>query len=173
MFFRKKSHKAKWRFKEVFAITIRKDIHTWEFTHYDPDETPDAMLDDHITPYARKYEYIMPLKGWNPGTKYDNPLKKFKRSLMNFFKPHRMGLILFSEDFTDGEGKMMPISHSAAYTGESDDVTPEFFQKVCESKLAANFSRSLDTKQMKLNWIIIAIVIIVALGIFLKVSGAL
>ena len=172
MIFRRKAKLAKWKFKEVYAVIIHND-HTWSATRYDPNETLPIMVPEPVQPYMHDYRYIMSLKGWIPLTKYDGAGAHFKAAIKRLLHPKRTGLIIFHEAFTDGDGKLFPISHAAAYKGEYDAMTPEFLKKVCESRLAANFSRSLDKKQLKLNWIIIAIVVMVVLGVLLKVTGAL
>jgi hypothetical protein len=159
----------KWQFKNVYAITIHGD-HTWDATLYHPHTSAPEDIPEIVRPYADNYKYIMPLRGWIPLAKYDKGWVKFKRAMRSIFSNVRTGVILFHEDFLM-EGKPFPISHAAAYHGEYDLMSPEFLKKVCESRLAANFSRSIDSHKLKLNWIIIAIVVMVVLGIFLKVTG--
>lgn len=161
----------KWKFTDVYALTIYRD-HTYGVDHYNPNFYDSSQLPEHIRPYAKDYRYIIPLRGWVPLTKYDGFMTKMKKGLKRIVKPKRNGLLLFAEEKTDHDGKMVPIDHAHSYQAEYDAVSPEYLKKVCESKLAANFSRSIDQPKVKMNWLIIAIVIIVALGVVLKLTGA-
>lgn len=160
----------KWKFTVVYALTIYHD-HTYGVTQYNPNKYEPADLPEHVRQYAEDYRYIMGLKGWVPLTKYDSFATRLKSRLVRIFKPRRVGILLFSEENLDLENKMRPIDHAFSYQAEYDKVSPEYLKKVCESKLASNFSSSIDKQAFKLNWILIMIIALVGLGILLKVMG--
>ena len=160
----------KWKFTEVYALTIYHD-HTYGVTKYDPNKYAPEDLPEHIRAYAEDYRYIMALKGWVPLTKYDGFGKRLKKRLIRIFKPRRVGVLLFSEDNLDLNNNMRPLDHAFSYQAEYDKVSPEYLKKVCESKLASNFSSSIDKQAFKMNWILIMIIALVGLGILLKVMG--
>jgi hypothetical protein len=169
--FYKRNRLKRWEFRDCYCITVNEDK-TWTAIRYSPSIAIDSELPEHARPYMRDYRYIIPLKGWTPLTKYEGVFKKIRRVFRNLIKSRRIGMLLFAYDVVDGNKAMAPINHSHSYSGIYDEMSPEFLQKVCESKLASNFSKSLDTGKLKLNWIIIAIIIIVALAIILKLTGA-
>jgi len=162
----------KWKFTEVYALTIYDD-HTYSVHQYNPNNFVPEDLPEHIRPYAEDYRYIMALKGWVPLTKYDSFTTRLRKRLKRIVKPQRVGILLFSEDHKDLQNKMRPIDHAFSYQAEYDKVSPEYLKKVCESRLASNFSSSIDKQAFKMNWILITIVGLVILGIILKVMGVI
>lgn len=162
----------KWEFRFVTAITINPDL-TWTGIDYTPNMTPATDVPLHVRPYMNDYRFIIPMKGWIPLTKYEGFFTKLKRTMKYLLKSKKRGILIFSYDHLDKEQKMTPIDHIHSYSGEFDLISPELYEKECKSTLAANFTKSQDSGKIKLNWIIIAIIIIVALGIILKLTGAL
>ena len=162
----------RWEFRNATILTVNPDM-TWTGINYVPNVTPESDVPEHARPYMNDYRYIIPMKGWIPLTKYESWTTKAKRVLKNLLKSKKRGLLIFSYDHVDVEGTMTPIDHIHSYRGDFDQISPELYEKECKSTLAANFTKSQDSGKLKMNWIIIAIVILVVLGIILKVTGAI
>lgn len=163
----------RWMYRQAFAIILRnpKTIPgpngtpipgpgpTYEYHKYDPN-TQDDTLPEVIRPYAYRPEYFMQLTGWTPGGRYDKLFVKVIRTV----RPKRTALFVY-----DAETKR-PITHGSAETAYAA-VSPEFLKKITESRLAANFSKSLDRKATTGRIWIYAIVGVVILGVVLKITG--
>ncbi len=168
---------ARWKYKEATAIVLRKDpkqksgdaVHTGEFDsyydyyRYDPNGLPDMFLPEKIRKFCYDTKYLMSIKGWMVGGKHDRRGKKIKRAIF----PKKQALFIYDEA-TD-----MPVIYSSALRTDYGLISPEFLKAICESKIAANFAKSLDKKQMRMNWLIYAVIGIVILGLILKLSGVM
>lgn len=164
--FRRKAKLARWKFKDAYVMMLRTDKNgekserLYEFHRYNPNEGPDMYLPEAVRKYAYNSEFMMPLKGWMPGAKHESIPKKVKRAIA----PKRTALVIFDQDAG------LPVTHASAEASYSA-VSPELLQKIYESKLAANFSKSLDRKATTSRTWIFLIVGVVILGVVLKVAG--
>lgn len=169
--FRSKPKVPKWKIKRVHAIILKANPtksadgveHPYEFIDYDPNNDPLVALPEELRPYHHDFRVIMPLKGWIPGHKNKSLWYKLMFAMSG---KKKRGLLIYDETLK------MPVSSSTGYnTNEYNRISPEFFKKICLSKLASNFSKSLN--QMKLNktWLIVGIAGLVGVVILLRIMG--
>ena len=165
----------KWMYRQAFAIILRnpktipgtdgKPIPgpgpTYEYHKYDPNAQDDTLPQE-VRHFAYDREYYMQLTGWTPGGRYDKLLAKIIRTI----RPKRTALFIYDVETA------RPITHGSAETAYAA-VSPEFLKKITESRLAANFSKSLDRKATTGRIWIYAIVGVVILGVVLKIAGVL
>ena len=155
----------KWKYRQAYAIILRRDPAggLYDFHKYDPNiEGGDPVLPEQVRPWGSRMEYIMPLKGWYPGGRYDRRRTRIIRAIL----PKRTGLLIYDAE------RGSPVTHGSAETSYAA-VSPDFLQKIFESKLAANFSRSLDKGDRTGRMWIYVIIGIVILGVILKMTGVL
>ena len=160
--FERPPRRKKWQYKQAYAVVLRRDKAggLYDFYKYDPNVDADPSLPEHIRPWGNRMDYLMPLRGWYPGGQHDPLREKLKRVLF----PQRTGILIYDTD--RGE----PITHGSAETSYSS-VSPDLLKKLFESRLAANFAKSLDRKATTGRIWIYAIIGIVILGVILKVTG--
>lgn len=157
----KRQKVPKWKFRRAYAVDLMRSSSggLYEFYHYDPNVMDDS-LPEHLRKYAYDPEFLLPLSGWTPGGRYDPIPQRIKRVLL----PKRTALMIY-----DSEANR-PVTHGVAETSYSA-ISPEFLKRICESRLAANFSRSLDQRARTGRVWIYAIIGVVVLGVILKVTG--
>ena len=152
-----------WKYRQAYAVILRNPPGgpgpIYDYHQYDPN-VPSDQFPEPIRSYAYNPEYFMQLTGWTPGGRYDPMRIKLRRMI----KPRKTALFLFDAE----TGR--PITHGSAETAYSA-VSPEFLKKITESRLAANFSRSLDRRATTGRIWIYAIVGVVILGVILKITG--
>lgn len=154
----------RWCYRQAYAVVLRQSPAggLYDYHRYDPNiEGGDPSLPDDVRPWGSRMDYIMPLKGWYPGGRYDSRRTRIWRAIW----PKRTGILIY--DSERGE----PITHGSAETTYTA-VSPDLLQKLFESRLAANFAKSLDRRATTGRIWIYAIIGIVVLGVILKVTGA-
>lgn len=158
---------AKWKFKQACAFVLRTtqnaDGKMYDFYWYNPNTLPDPFLPEKVRKFCYNPEFMLPAKGWHPGFKYNRMGRKVKDAIF----PKKTAFFLFDE------ATGAPITYYDALQGY-DKISPEFLKKICESKLASNFTKFPDAFKAGTGRIwIFAIIGIVAIGVILKLTGAL
>lgn len=159
---RRHPKRPKWRYRQAFAVVLRRAPAggLYDFYKYNPNIDADPALPEAVRPWGNQMEYIMQLRGWYPGGRYDPLRVKIKRAIM----PNRTGILIYDQD------RGAPVTHGSAETSYAS-VSPDMLKKLFESRLAANFAKSLDRRATTGRIWIYAIVGVVILGVVLKVSG--
>jgi hypothetical protein len=166
---------ARWKFKGATAIVLRQEKKTkegdalhdkpfdsyYDFYRYDPNDPTNWFVPENIRKFCYDTRYLMPIKGWHVGGKHDSWKKKLKRTIL----PKKQALFIFDESTG------LPVIYSSSLNTGFDRVSPEFMKALCESKIAANFSKSLDKKTTNIRTIMIFGIVAVVIVVFLRIAG--